>query len=529
MFDIIVERGTIVDGTGAPGFTADVGIQADRILAIGDLSGIESGRRIDAGGRIVAPGFIDIHSHSDFSLLVNAKAESQIHQGVTTEVVGNCGHSCAPCTHKDRLKSAIFGYHPSVTIQWSSFDEYLTTLEKQKLGINVAAYVGHGTLRIAEFNGENRTSTPEEVAHMARFLEEALDSGAIGLSTGLEYAPGSSATTQEVITLCKVVSRYNRIYATHVRNRELHYEAGFSEAFMTARGANVRTQISHIVPKYGAPPGAMAKTLELIEQLNSEGDDVAFDVIPHEWGPTTMSSVLPPWAFDGSIRCTLDRLSEPHSREKLKHNDNPIWHLIPAARWDLIRLFHSAANADLTGLSIEAIAYKRGVPAIEAVFDLLLEEGESLFNLTWIAKNFAESDTLMALRQSSCGVISDSITLAPYGVYADTKWSPSTYGWAARLFGKYVRDLSVLSLEDGVFRVTGLAAKRLGLKERGLLQEGYKADIVIFDAGRIDDKSKIETPNVYPVGIRFVLVNGCIAIDNAVRTNGNAGVVLRAA
>lgn len=528
MFDTIIERGTIIDGSGAPGFTGDVGIQGDQIVAIGDLSEAEASHRIDASGLTVTPGFIDIHTHSDFSLLVNGKAESQIHQGVTTEVVGNCGHSCAPCANKARLKTSILGYHAGTEITWSTFDEYLTAMEAQNLGVNVAAYVGHGTLRIAAMDGESRVALPDEVASMGRLLDESLESGAIGFSTGLEYAPGSAATTEEIVDLCKVLSRYDRIYATHVRNRDIHYAAGFGEAFQTAREANVRTQISHIVTKFGAPPDAMERTLETIGAINSGGADIAFDIIPHEWGPTTMTSALPSWAFDGGISATLDRLRDPAQREKIKNNDNPIWQLIPAGRWDMIRLFHNNTNTDLVGLTFDEIAKRRNTSAFDAVLDLLLEAGETMYSVTWIANNFSESDTHLALQQPNCGVISDTITLAPYGAYANTKWSPSTYGWTARFLGKYVRDMGLMSLEEGVHRITGLAAERMGFTDRGELRPGAKADIVVFDASGIADNSTLTTPNVYPVGIRHVLVNGCISINDGNRSQENSGVVLRA-
>lgn len=528
MFDLIIENGAIVDGTGAAKYSGDVGIKGDQIAEIGDLRDAEAKRRIDATGLIVCPGFIDIHTHSDFSLLVNGKAESQIHQGVTTEVVGNCGHSCAPCANKARLKAAIFGYHPDIEITWETFDDYLSALEAQNLGVNVAAYVGHGALRISVMDGESRAATSDEVGAMGKLLDESLESGAIGFSTGLEYAPGSAATTDEVIDLCRVLSRYDRIYATHVRNRDVLYETGFQEAYETTRQANVRTQISHIVTKFGAPSGAMEKTFESIDSINKEGYDIAFDIIPHEWGPTTMSSVLPGWAFDGGIAVTLERLRDPSTRERLKKNDKPIWQLVPAGRWDLIRLFHCHANLDLVGLTIDEIARRRGTSAFDAVFDILLEEGESLFTVTWVGKNFTEKDTLMALRQPDCGVISDTITLAPYGTYADTKWSPSTYGWTARYLGKYVRDMATLSLEEGVRRITGLAARRMGFTDRGVLRHGAKADITVFDADLIADRTTDAAPNVYPNGIQYVLVNGHLSIDGGKRTPTNAGSVLRA-
>lgn len=529
MLDIIVEGGWVVDGTGAEGVASDIGIDGDRIADIGDLKDVEAVRRIDANGLTVSPGFIDIHTHSDFSLIVNGRAESQIHQGVTTEVVGNCGHSCAPCADKARLKSAIFGYHDDGEITWSTFDQYLSALEVQQLGVNVAAYVGHGTLRIAAMDGESRPAEASETKAMKALLEDSLQAGAIGFSTGLEYAPGSAATAEEIVELCEVVARYDRIHATHVRNRDVDYRQGFGEALTVAKAANIRSQISHIVPKYGAPAEAMEETLGAVERHNRNDSKVTFDIIPHEWGPTTMSSVLPNWAFDGGISKTLDRLRDPVVRESLKHNDNPIWQLVGDGRWDRIKFFNSGANPDLVGFTFDELQRKRGVSGLDLVFDLLLEEGEALFNATWIAHNFSQHDILLAMRQASCGIISDTITLAPYGAYKDTKWSPSTYGWAACFFGKYVRDMKILPVEEAVHRVTGLAAESVGLIGRGVLRRGHKADVTIFDPTKIQDISTTNDPNVFPIGIDTVLVNGRVAIDDGERTEVNAGRVLRAA
>ena len=527
MFDVIIHDGTVVDGSGKPGFQGDIGITGQHIAAMGDLSAAQAARRIDAAGRVVSPGFIDIHTHSDFTLLVNGRAESQVHQGVTSEVIGNCGHSCAPCADSEKLKHLVFGYHPSIDITWTTFDEYLARLGAVELGVNVAAYVGHGTIRMAAMNGENRPADDDEIAAMARLLDESLEGGAIGFSTGLEYAPGSSATTAEIAALSAVLARHDRLHATHVRNRDIYYEQGFGEALATARNAGVKLQISHITPKFGAPVHAMDHALDLIRWSRESGADVGFDVIPFTWGPTTMSAVLPPWAFDGGITRILERLADPDLRPRLKQLASPIWQAIPAGRWDMIMLFQSCQNADLVGLSFEEIGRRRGVHPHDAVLDVLLEEGEGLFSVTWAAENFTEADIRLALEQPECGVISDTITLAPYGEFADTKWSPATYGWSARFLERYVRAGSVMPLEEAIRRLTGLPAERLGLAGRGVLGEGAMADIVVFDLAGVHDNSSLDDPNRYPGGFEYVFVNGRAAIDNGRRTDENAGQVLR--
>ncbi len=531
MFDIIIANGLLVDGTGKPAVKQDIGINGERITAIGDLASAQAKTRIDADGQIVSPGFIDIHTHSDFSLLVNGKAESQVHQGVTLEVVGNCGHSCAPCPKCDELKGSIFGYQSDIDISWNTFDEYLTVLGEQPLGVNVAAYVGHGTLRIAAMEGQNinRPASSDEIKEMERLLAASLDEGAIGFSTGLEYSPGSSAPTSEITQLCRVLQRHDRLYATHVRNRDIYYEQGFGEALAVARNAGVRLQISHIAPKFGAPAHAMEHTLQMIDWARNDGVNVAFDIIPHNWGPTTMSSVLPTWAFDGGVAKILERLANPGLRAALKDNPNPIWQMIPAGRWDLIILFQSEQNADLNGLTIADIATKRRQKdPHDTVLDLLLEEGEGMFNVTWAANNFAEADNRLCVSQSECGIISDTITLAPYGALGKKRWSPSTYGWASRFIEHYHREERLISLEDSIRRITGLAAERLGIKDRGVLKKGNMADITIFSSRELHDNSTLQDPNRYPSGIDHVIVNGKLAIHAGKRTDSNSGRVLRA-
>lgn len=531
MFDLIIANGLVVDGTGRPARREDIGIRGDRVARIGDLSSAPARERIDAAGQVVSPGFIDIHTHSDFSLIVNGKAESQVHQGVTLEVVGNCGHSCAPCPKCDALKSAIFGYQPGFDISWNTFDEYLTVLGDQPLGVNVAACVGHGTLRIAAMEGDNinRPATPQETRTMEQLLTASLEAGAIGFTTGLEYSPGSSAATSEITQLCRTLHRYDRLYATHVRNRDIYYEVGFGEALAVARNADVRLQISHITPKFGSPARAMEHTLEMIDWSRRRGSDVAFDIIPHTWGPTTMSSVLPPWVFDGGVVKILERLANPDLRPAIKDNPNPIWQLIPAGRWDQIILFQSENNAGLVGATIAEIASRRGQEdPHETVLDLLLEEGEGLFNVTWAANNFSEDDNRLCVSQPECGIISDTITLAPYGALGDKRWSPSTYGWTSRFIEKYHATEGRITLEDAIRRITGLAAERLGIDDRGVLKEGNMADITVFDTETLHDNSTLQDPNRYPSGIQHVLVNGQLSIRAGERTEANAGSVLRA-
>ncbi|MEQ8650911.1 MAG: amidohydrolase family protein [Kiloniellales bacterium] len=528
MLDTIIRGGTIVDGSGQPSYRADIGIEGDRIAAIGRLDGIEAASEIDAQGDIVSPGFIDIHTHSDFTLLVNGNAESQVHQGVTFEAIGNCGHSCAPVIGSpDRLKPLIVGHHDCVEITWRSFADYLEKLESAPLGVNVAAFVGHGPLRVGVLEGAQRPSTQEETRAMEKLLEQSLEEGAIGFTTGLEYAPGSASRTEEVLSLCEVTARHDRLYATHVRNRDFFYEQGIGEALAVARRSGVKTQLSHITPKFGAPPHATEHALEMIEWTRDSGCDLAFDAIPNEWGPTLLSAVLPPWAFEGGIPNLLQRLADPAVRADMKRNPLTIWKLVLARKWDQLILFRSTRNPQYIGLNFEKIGELRGVDPHDAILDLLQEEGEQIYDATWVGHIVSEADLDLTLLHPDCAVMSDTITLAPYGELADVRFSPASYGWTAKWLGLYARERGLVGLEEAVRRITSLPAARLGLTDRGHLRVGAHADITVFRWEDVKDRSSLAEPNLYPIGFRQVLVNGQLALREGKRTDANGGYVVR--
>lgn len=524
MLDFIIEKGTVVDGTGRPSRVADVGVCGDKIVAVGDLKRTKAAQRLDAAGLVVAPGFIDIHTHSDFSLLSHGSAESQVMQGVTFEVVGNCGHSCAPIGRTESPKDLTLGYEPSVKIDWSTFDGYLSRLEKCALGVNVASFVGHGTLRHAVMRGDPRPATDDETVAMQKLLEQSLEQGGIGFSTGLEYNPGKAARAEEITELCKIAGRYNALYATHVRNRDLYYEMAFGEALACARVAGARLQISHIVTKYGAPRHAMEHTMEMVDWSKREGLDVAFDMIPHNWSPTLVVAMLPIWAFNGGVKRLLARLRDSKERESMRFNPMPIWQLVPACRWKDIFIFSSGVNPQFAGMSLDEIAKRRGKKdVLDVIFDLMLEEGENVLDLTWIGRNFAERDNKMVLPAPDCVVISDGVTTTR----KKRPFSPSVCGWSARFLQRYVREMKLMTLEEGVRRLTGLPASRLGVKERGTLAKGRFADITVFSYEQLRDKSTVKNPERYPVGIRHVMVNGKFAVKDGNRTESNNGKVVR--
>ena len=529
MFDIKLTGGEVFDGTGTAPYTADIAINGSKIVAIGDLADQHSGDTIDLGGLAVCPGFIDLHTHSDFTLLVNGRAESQVHQGVTTEVIGQCGHSCAPVVRAQDARSGAIGYSEDchVDMGWQSFGEYLQRLEAAPLGVNVAAFVGHGALHRAVMGDVLRTPDVKETQLMTELLSEAFDQGAYGFSTGLEYWPGSICSIEHIVPLCKVAARYDRLYATHVRNRDAYYDIGFGEALSTARNAQARLQISHIQPKYGAPSHAMDHSLEMIDSARRHGVDAAFDVIPHDWNHTRIKSILPPWAQEGGSEQILQRLKDPATRERMKANPKHMWLLVTDGKWDDIRLLSSEQNPQLVGETFADIGRMRNTSPFDAALDLMLEEDETIGSLLWTSKSFNDEDIDLCLAQSQCAVISDTLALAPYGALAKHVGSISGYGWAARFLSTYVRERKILPLEQAIRRMTSLPAQRLGLSQRGMLRAGLQADITVFDKSAIASHCTVNNPRAYASGIVHVLVNGGFAMRNGSRTKSDSGHVLR--
>ncbi|MEZ5649715.1 MAG: amidohydrolase family protein [Burkholderiaceae bacterium] len=527
MFDTVFSGGTVYDGSGQAPVVADLGVRDGRIAAIGDLSRAEAAERFDVPDLAVCPGFVDLHTHSDFTLVVNGRAESQVHQGVTTEVVGQCGHSCAPLRDRSQVPTMASSHADAVARDWTTFGQYLDALQGRPLGVNVAAMVGHGTVHEHVLGDALRAGEPDEIAEMTRLVARSLDEGAAGFSTGLEYWPGIMASTEHLVPMCAAAAHAGRLYATHVRNRDRYYDLGFGEAIAAARVSGARLQISHIQTKFGAPDYAMEHTLEMIDAARRHGVDVAFDVIPHDWNNTGVISILPRWAREGGTRATLDRLKDPAVRERVKANPAPMLLIVAARQWDNIVLLNARANKDLVGASFADIGRMRGIDPYDALMDMLIEEGDAAPRLMWATRSFRDGDVEMMMRESDCAVISDTAALAPYGVLKDDLFSLSGYGWAARFLQVYVRDRGVLSLAEGIRRITSLPAARVGIKARGLLRPGFWADVTVFDPLAIASRATVERPREYASGIVHVMVNGRLAMRDGERTDKDAGQVLR--
>ncbi|MGR3592530.1 MAG: N-acyl-D-amino-acid deacylase family protein [Limimaricola soesokkakensis] len=528
MFDYVIKNGEIFDGTGAQGVFGDIGVSGDTITAIGRIEDAGNAKIIDATGLSVAPGFIDMHTHSDFTLFADGRAESQVHQGVTTEVMGQCGLSCAPVCDHSHIRSVSPWYTELDHMpHWHSYGEYLDALSQVDLGVNVMGFVGHGTVHKAVLGDALRAGDPDEVSRMTRMVEEALDQGAGGFSSGLEYWPGILAAPDHLVPMCMAAAARGKLYATHVRNRDTQYDLGFAEALATARQSGARLQISHIQPKFGAPRHAMEHTLEMIEVARRYDVDVAFDVIPHDWNNTLMASILPQWAQEGGVDDVLKRLADPECRARIKANPKPMWLLVKAERWSDIVLLHAAANRELVGADFAEIGRMRNCHPYDAVLDILAEEGENMLSVFWASRSFTDADIDLCLSQPECGVISDTIAAASDGILREHVGSITGYGWAARFLQYYVRDRSVLSLSEALRKITQIPAQRLGLEDRGELARGKRADICVFDPANIASNCSARYPRRYASGIAHVMVNGQLSMHNGLRTNINAGAVLR--
>ena len=531
MYDLVLKGGEVFDGSRAESFIGDIAITDGFIAAVepdGTLNLGEAEQVIDVTGLVVSPGFIDMHTHSDFTLIADGRAESQVHQGVTTEVIGQCGASCAPVNTKDDIRRVAPWFTAAAKHDtWLGFGDYLDVLDATELGVNVMAFVGHGTIHRAILGGGLHPGEPDDVAAMAKLVDKCMDEGAGGFSTGLEYFPGILAAPEHLVPLCEVAAKYKRLYATHVRNRDTHYDLGFAEAIATARQSGAKLQISHIQPKFGAPDYAMEHTLEMIEIARRHNTDIAFDVIPHDWNNTLMAAILPKWAQAGSIDDVLKRLDNAKLREKIKANPQPMWLIVKAEKWSDIVLLNATHSKDMVGMNFAEIGRMRNCHPYDAVLDILLEEGQDLMSCMWASRSFRDEDVDLCLNQSECAVISDTVATANEGVLKDHLGSLTGYGWAARFLQRYVRDRGGLSLTDGLAKLTSVPAARLGLKGRGHLRVGYHADVCVFDRVNIASNATAKNPRRYASGICHVLVNGKLSMRDGKRIAMNAGRVIR--
>ncbi|ACB86303.1 N-acyl-D-amino-acid deacylase family protein [Natranaerobius thermophilus] len=525
MFDIIICNGKIIDGTGSPWFYGDIAVKDNEIAAIGDLHQKEASEIIDAQGKVIAPGFIDIHSHSDDKFLKDIRAEGKLRQGVTTEVMGQCGNSIAPLQGPNRDIVVDELKKEGIKACWESFSEYFNLLQKRGLPVNVVGVVGHGTLRKQVMGYEARQATEQELSRMKEILASALNDGAFGMSSGLIYPPGSYADDHELIELLTIVSNYNGIYMTHMENEGDRLIDSLNNTIKVAESAGVKVQISHHKAVGRSNWGKVSKTLALVDKARQTGVDITMDQYPYTATSTGLVSLLPQEILEGGRRACLERLTRKEKREKLKKylresfEQDRKWSDILIAR---VKTNH---NKDLEGRTISDIASDWKRDPEEVVMNILVEEE---LHCQMIAFSMSEDDVKKVMKSPYVMIGSDGSSLSTKGPLSEGRPHPRNFGTFPRVIGKYARDEKVLSLEEAIWKMTGFPATRLGLYNRGLLRPGFYADIVVFDQDKIKDMANFDNPCQYPVGIDEIFINGQRVLQKG-RYNGSLpGQVLKA-
>ena len=526
--DLIIAGGQIADGSGDKPYAADLVVKDGRIQEIGTIEAGQDIPRIDASNLLVAPGFIDIHSHSDFTLLVDPRAVSSIAQGVTLEVLGNCGHGCAPVRDPDLVKGNIYGYREDRALDWQSMAQYLERLERARPAVNALSLVPNGNLRLATAGRIDRPSTAGELAQMEKLLQQGLEEGAFGYSTGLEYGAEFACAEEEIVALCRVCSAAAGFYATHTRNRQGEARETIAEAIRTAAAAEVPLQISHIsVVARLVDDGdwAVAQALDQVDEACKQGLDVGFDMHTRLFGTTNLSAALPPWTLEGERAAIAARLKSPATRRELKTYPSII-NALARGDWARIVLGDCKAHPECSRRSIAEIAEARGVEPVAAICDMLLDEIDDLHGLLIIAHSYRAEDLRRAFAHPACMIGSDATALAPDGPLADSTFH-GAYTWAAWFFRHFVRDTRMLTSEEAVRRLTSLPASRLQLKDRGVIRPGACADLAIFDPRTFGERGTLFEPNQTAVGMVHVLVNGVVAVENGELSGRRGGQVLR--
>jgi N-acyl-D-amino-acid deacylase len=529
-FDIVIRNAHIIDGTGSPWYSGEVGIRDGRIAAIANLAGAPAKRTIDAMGRVVAPGFIDMLGQSELTILVNPHVPSKIYQGITTEITGE-GTSPAPLNdfivQADNLTYEHYGIHPD----WKTFREYFVRLEKQGIGINLASYVGATQVRRMVIGDEDRAASPAELDQMKALVRQAMEEGARGVSTSLEYAPAPYASTEELIALAAESAKYGGLYATHMRNESDAIIPALNEVTRIAREANTPVEIWHIKVAGKENWGRMPEVVAFVEKARASGLDIEADTYAYTAWNNTLSAFIPPWAHDGGNAKLIERLKDPATRARIRKDmmtlstswDNE-WQEIPGPEAILISSVLEPKLHDLLGKRISDIAKQWGKDPIDTICDVLIEDSGatsvSVFGMQ-------ESDVELALKQPWVSVDNDAEGTSPEGILGQDHPHPRAYGTFPRVLSKFVREEKLLTLPDAIRKFSALPAQRMRITDRGVLKEGMWADLVVFDPEKVHDVATFDNPNQFSVGMDYVLVNGELVIDNGKMTNALPGKVLR--
>ena len=522
-FDILIKNGTVVDGLSDQAFKADVGILGERIQAVGNLASAQARKIIDATGKTVTPGFIDIHAHTEaVELLVNPKGESKIRQGVTLEVSGNCGGSSFPYKKEVSEQEKRFQKRFGLERDWVDLSGFLARVRKTGLAFNYVTLVGQGSVREYVMNEERRKPTAAELALMQKLVAEAMEQGAFGISTGLEYTPSGFASTEEVVELCRVAAKYGGIYSTHVRSEDNFVIESVAEAIYIAEKAGLPLQISHLKSCGTINWWKTPKLFDLMETALRRGVGVTADRYPYTAYNTGLSVNFPQAALAGGNEAFVKLLENPTEREKLREE---FMQKIEGTPWENILLTDLNEEEDkrFIGKTIQQAAAELGQDPYDFTCDILIKEKG---DVGYIGFGMSEEQTEEILKHPQVMLCSDGSALAPYGPLSQGKPHPRNYGTFPRFLAVYVREKKALTLPQAVKKMTSLPAAKLGIKDRGALKQGHFADIVVFDQNTIADKATYTEPEQYPVGIDYVVVNGQVVMDHDQHTGVLAGKVL---
>lgn len=529
-YDIIIRNGQVIDGSGRPGYKADVAIKNDRIALIGNLRNAKAKREIDAQGQVVAPGFLDMLGQSETYVLIDPRAMSKVMMGVTTEITGE-GESIAPVNDRILKEQEDFNRRYNLTIDWRTFDQYFNRLDKQGAGVNLGSFVGATQVREYVVGYDNRPPTAAELEQMKQLVADAMKDGALGVSTSLQYVPARFAQTDEIVELAKVAHQYGGIYISHQRSEANAIDDSMKEVFEIARRANIPAEIWHFKTAYKKNWGRMPEMLGRIAAARRQGLKITADVYPYVAGSTSLSACLPPWALEGGTDQMVARLKDPQTRARMKREISS-----DAKDWENIYLgsggpggilIGSVVNRELEqwqGKRLSEIASAQNKDPLDALFDFIIADHGQTGAIFFM---MSEDDMKAALKSPFVSICTDSGARATDGPLAGSKSHPRGWGTYPRILGRYVREEKLMPLELAIHKMTGLPASNVGLKQRGLLRQGYFADVTIFDPKTVIDRATFEEPNQYPVGINYVIVNGQIEVDNGQRTPVNSGRVLR--
>ncbi len=525
MIDLLIKNGTIIDGTGARAYRGDIAVQADRIVDIGQLSGAEAHNTIEAEDLVVSPGFIDMHSHADFTLPVAPLAQSLVHQGITSVVVGQCGLSPAPLFDETRPQIESRWNLVEVPLPWqawSSFGEYLAYLQSMGVSINVVSLVAHGTIRAGVIGFSDQPAASAEMARMQAAAVEAMEEGAIGVSTGLIYPPGSYASTEELVAFTRPVADRRGFYFSHIRGESETLLEAVAEALEIGRQTGASVQISHFKAAGRQNWDLAPEALALIDRAQDEGIEVSMDMYPYLAGSTFLTALLPEWAQDGGKSALLERLKRESDRAKMAEEMTRTG-FSASVEWDKVLISSSPRRSDDEGQSIAELADSAGKTPQNWVFDALLETDLDVMMVSFM---MSEDNLKLALVHPAMMIGTDGWGIATSGPLSGGKPHPRSYGTYPRVLKRYVREEGLLSLEQAIWKMTGLPARKLHWTDRGVLQKGAIADIVIFDAEQIADLATFQDPHRYPEGIPHVIVSGVPVIRQAGHTGARPGQIL---